>query len=149
MRSGPGSTCSSRCPGTSSSAPGCCDEGQRYAGAWNFGPTDAEEDRQVRWVIERFLDGWGSGTWTTPTDAGAQPHEAHRLSLDSTKAREQLGWAPVWDAETAVRRTAEWYREYYRAPARARELVEDHLHAYQADARAMGLPWAASEEPTT
>ena len=35
-------------------------------------------------------------------------------------------------------------------PLRGRvELVEDHLHAYQADARAMGLPWAASEEPTT
>ena len=67
---------------------------------------------------------WGAGSWTTPPSARGQPHEAQRLSLDSTKAREQLGWAPVWDAPTAVRRTASWYREYYRAPARARELVE-------------------------
>ncbi len=107
------------------------------------------EDREVRWVVERFLAAWGHGTWTTPGDAEPQPHEAHRLSLDSTKAREQLGWAPVWDAETALRRTAEWYREYYRAPARARALVEDHLHAYQADARTAGLPWAATSEETT
>ncbi len=78
----------------------------------------------MRWVVERFLEEWGSGSWTTPADAGGQPHEAHRLSLDSTKAREQLGWAPVWDAQTAVRQTASWYREYYRAPATARELVE-------------------------
>ena len=75
-----------------------------------------------------------------------QPHEAHRLSLDSAKAREQLGWAPVWDAPTAVRQTASWYREYYRAPASARELVEDELQAYQDDARAAGLPWAGADQ---
>ena len=124
-------------------------DGRRYAEAWNFGPTDTGGDRPVRWVVDRFLDGWGAGTWSTPTNAGPQPHEDNRLSLDSSKARERLGWAPVWDGPTAVRRAAEWYREYYRAPASALELVEDHLHAYQADARAMGLPWAASEEPTT
>ena len=119
----------------------------RYAGAWNFGPDG-----------RRAAIGPCAGSSSASSRHGArapgprrpvtaaQPHEAHRLSLDSTKARERLGWAPVWDAQTAVRRTAEWYREYYRAPARARELVEDHLHAYQADARAAGLPWAASEE---
>ena len=54
-------------------------------------------------------------------DAGQRPRASPTrpscLSLDSAKAREQLGWAPVWDAPTAVRRTASWYREYYRAPA--------------------------------
>ena len=124
-------------------------DGGQYAGAWNFGPTDQGGDRPVRWVVERFLEEWGAGTWTTPADAGRQPHEAHRLSLDSTKAREQLGWAPVWDAPTAVRRTATWYREYYRAPAVARELVEDQLRAYQDDARAAGLSWAGATEGTT
>ena len=124
-------------------------DGRRYEGAWNLGPTDAGGDRPVRWVVERFLEDWGAGTWTTPADAGRQPHEAHRLSLDSTKAREQLGWAPVWDAPTAVNRTATWYREYYRAPARARELVEDQLRAYQEDARAAGLSWAGTTEGTT
>jgi CDP-glucose 4,6-dehydratase len=67
------------------------------------------------------------------------------LSLDSAKAREQLEWAPVWPATTAVRRTASWYREYYRAPATARELVEHELEAYQQDARAAGLSWARED----
>lgn len=121
-------------------------DGRRYEGAWNFGPADQGDDRPVRWVVERFLADWGSGSWTTPPDTGRQPHEAHRLRLDSSRARDQLGWAPVWDAQTAVRRTATWYREYYRAPATARELVEDHLRAYQAEARAAGLPWAGADE---
>ncbi len=118
----------------------------RYEGAWNFGPPDQGGDKPVRWLVERFVEEWGSGSWTTPADAGRQPHEAHHLSLDSAKAREQLGWAPVWDARTAVRQTASWYREYHRAAARGRELVEHQLQAYQDDARSAGLPWAAADE---
>jgi CDP-glucose 4,6-dehydratase len=121
-------------------------DGQRYAGAWNFGPTAQGADRPVRWVVEQFVDEWGSGSWTTPPVAGGEPHEALLLSLDSAKAQAQLAWAPVWDAQTAVQRTASWYREYYQAPATARELVEHDLHAYQADARAAGLAWAIDEE---
>jgi CDP-glucose 4,6-dehydratase len=119
-------------------------DGRRYDGAWNFGPTDTDAARPVQWIVERFLEEWGSGSWTAPAEAGQQPREAHWLSLDSAKAREQLEWAPVWDAPTAVRQTAVWYREYYRAAATARELVQDQLTAYEADARAAGLPWAGS-----
>jgi len=124
-------------------------DARRYEGAWNFGPADQGGDRPVRWVVERFLEEWGSGSWTTQADAVPQPHEAHHLSLDSAKAREQLGWAPVWDARTAVRRTAEWYREYYRAAAAARELVEHQLQEYQDAARAAGLAWAGAGEGRT
>jgi CDP-glucose 4,6-dehydratase len=120
--------------------------GRRYEGPWNFGPTDAGGNQPVRWVVDRFLSEWGSGTWTTPADAATQPHEAHTLSLDNTKAHEQLGWAPVWDGQTAVRQTASWYREYYRATGVARDLVDDQLNAFQDDARTVGLPWAVADE---
>ena len=121
-------------------------DGQRLAGPWNFGPTNAGEDRSVRWVVEQFLAEWGSGSWSAVEEPENQPHEAHRLSLDSSKAREQLGWAPVWDAPTAVARTAAWYREYYRAPSAARDLVDDELRSYQRDAREAGLAWAESHQ---
>ena len=120
-------------------------EGRRYEGAWNFGPTDEAGDHPVRWVVERFLREWGTGSWVTAGGTGPKAHEAHRLSLDSAKARAQLGWAPVWDAQTAVGRTASWYRDYYRSPAAARDLVENQIRAYQEDARTAGLPWAAAE----
>jgi CDP-glucose 4,6-dehydratase len=125
-------------------------DGHKYDGPWNFGPTEVTGARPVRWVVDRFVDEWGSGSWTTPADAGRQPHEAHHLSLDSTKARERLEWAPVWDALTAVRQTASWYREYYRAAATARELADHQLEMYQDDARAAGLAWTAEDGgPTT
>jgi CDP-glucose 4,6-dehydratase len=122
------------------------EDGRRYEGAWNFGPTEERADEPVRWVVERFVSEWGAGSWTTPPSAEGQPHEAQRLSLDSTKAREQLDWAPVWDPQTAVSRTAAWYREYYRAPATAGALVEHELSAYHDDARAAGLAWARDAE---
>jgi len=120
-------------------------EGRGYEGAWNFGPTDDAGDRSVRWVVERFLGEWGTGSWITAGGTGTKLHEAHRLSLDSAKARGQLGWAPVWDAQTAVRRTASWYREYYQSPATARALVENQIRAYQDDARTARLTWAVAE----
>jgi len=61
----------------------------------------------------------------------------------------RLGWAPVWDARTAVRETASWYREYYRAAATAHRLVEHQLRTYQDDARAAGLLWAAEKGRST
>jgi len=121
------------------------DEGSRYAGAWNFGPTEERSDEPVRWVVDQFIDQWGSGSWISYQGTEVQPHEAQRLSLDSAKAREQLGWAPVWDSQTAVGRTAAWYREYYRAPDRARDLVDDDIGTYLADAKVAGRPWAVEE----
>ncbi|MBA2719611.1 MAG: CDP-glucose 4,6-dehydratase [Chloroflexi bacterium] len=118
------------------------DHGRRYEGAWNFGPTVQGSERPVRWVVERFLAEWGSGSWTTPASTAGQPREAHLLSLDSTKAHEQLGWAHVWEAPTAIRRTASWYREYYRDPGATRALVADELRAYQDDAAEAGRSWA-------
>ena len=43
--------------------------GRRYAGAWNFGPTEERSDQPVRWVVERFLAEWGAGSWTTPASS--------------------------------------------------------------------------------
>jgi CDP-glucose 4,6-dehydratase len=77
-------------------------------GGWNFGP-DAADARPVRWIADRLTELWpGELRWEI--DPGPHPHEAHFLALDSTKAREQLGWAPRWDLAEALRRTVEWYR---------------------------------------
>ena len=41
--------------------------------------------------------------------ASPHPHEAGFLALDSTKARERLGWAPRWDLDTSLERIVEWH----------------------------------------
>ena len=81
--------------------------GQDYAGAWNFGP--AEEDAQpVAWVVERLAAAFDNAKWRCEAKAD-DPHEAHYLRLDSSKARQLLAWAPRWRLHQALQKTAEWH----------------------------------------
>lgn len=84
-------------------------DGAGFADGWNFGPPRADA-RPVRWVVERLCAEFAGARWRI--DASPQPHEAVFLSLDSAKARTDLGWRPRWDIDEAIRRTAEWHRAW-------------------------------------
>ncbi|MEC9347465.1 MAG: CDP-glucose 4,6-dehydratase [Pseudomonadota bacterium] len=76
-------------------------------GAWNFGPAPDEVC-----TVAHLLDRIGSH-WTLPEIrhvAGDGKPEARLLSLDSSKARAELGWRPAMDLDAALAATAEWYR---------------------------------------
>jgi CDP-glucose 4,6-dehydratase len=79
------------------------------AGGWNFGPS-ADDVRPVRWIVDRL-----TALWPEPLrwelDEAEHPHEAGYLALDSAKARERLGWAPVWGVEDALARIVAWHRD--------------------------------------
>jgi CDP-glucose 4,6-dehydratase len=90
-------------------------------GGWNFGPGPGSE-QSVEALIERFIAAWGDGArWTR--DAGAHPHEARVLRLDTSKAREILGWTPLLDFEETASWTASWYRDF----ADRRDMVDKTL----------------------
>jgi CDP-glucose 4,6-dehydratase len=101
----------------------------RFVGAWNFGPA-AEDVRPVSWITERLTEMWpGELRWEV--DPGPHPHEAQFLALDSTKAREQLGWAPAWDLDEALQRIVAWYVALG-AGADMREVTREQAEAYTA-----------------
>jgi CDP-glucose 4,6-dehydratase len=81
-----------------------------HATAWNFGP-DERNGQTVGWIVERFSQLWPGGVrWTQ--DEGPRPHEAHYLKLDSSRARERLGWRPVMGLEEGIEATAGWYEAW-------------------------------------
>jgi CDP-glucose 4,6-dehydratase len=85
-------------------------KGPKYMGAWNFGPRD-NDARPVKGVIDLLISKWGSpAAWVQ--DIGSHPHEAHSLKLNISKAREQLGWSPKWDLDTAIDQIIDWQRAY-------------------------------------
>ena len=106
------------------------------AEAWNFGP-DASGQLSVAQVIVAFAQRWPAVRCAL--DRTPQPHEAGRLHLDAGKAKERLGWRPVWDAEQAIERAASWYRCQHEAGYLQ---SQDDLARYVADARLAGLGWA-------
>ena len=81
-----------------------------FADAWNFGP-DAAGNLTVIEILNMLQSYWPNVRYETGSRED-QPHEARQLALDSSKARRLLEWRPVWNADQAVRRTADWYRAY-------------------------------------
>lgn len=83
-------------------------DGTEFAEAWNFGPA-LESEVSVQDVASTLVRLWGApARW----EAGTEGHqyEAEHLSLDSTKARDRLGWSPMLDLEQGLALTIDWYR---------------------------------------
>lgn len=80
-----------------------------FSEAWNFGPPP-EGNLTVSEVLVKLGQQWERMRWHT-TDQ-RQPHESNLLYLDSSKARNKLGWQPVWNIDTTLQKTTEWYRAW-------------------------------------
>jgi CDP-glucose 4,6-dehydratase len=110
---------------------------RQMAGAWNFGPM-GEGNITVEQVVQQFQR--RKETLPYEVDRGsAHPHETGILKLDSSKARKDLGWRPVWDMERTIQKTVDWYNRYYQYGLAG---SEDDLKAYVSDARDGGAVWA-------
>lgn len=78
-------------------------------GAWNFGP-DPESFQSVRQIADAASSLWGDGAgWID--DKGVHPHEAAHLTLDSTKAKAELGWRNVLPFPSGLEWTIQWHKE--------------------------------------
>jgi CDP-glucose 4,6-dehydratase len=105
------------------------ENGQAFAGGWNFGPAD-HDARPVLWIVREMIGQWGEGAHYE-LEREPQVHEANYLKLDSSKARGLLGWAPRLDLAQALTWLTDWYQAY-RSGADMRRLTLDQIGAYQA-----------------
>lgn len=106
-------------------------DGAAFAEAWNFGPSD-EDARPVQWIVERMAEMCKDVIWQcgeTP-----QPHEAHYLKLDSSKAHSRLSWHPQWRLEAALQQTLKWH-EAWRNAEDMRSATLAQIGAYQSSLR--------------
>lgn len=102
------------------------------ADAYNFGP-DIADNLPVGEVLTRLQLYWPELRWSVDQKSAATaPHEASYLYLDSARARQQLGWRPVWTLDKALERTASWYRQFQTKPSDARALMMSQIEEYLA-----------------
>jgi CDP-glucose 4,6-dehydratase len=86
------------------------EKGDAFASAWNFGPRD-EDARSVKDVVNLLISRWrGGASWEN--EGAQQPHEAHFLKLDCSKAKQNLGWTPKWSLEMAMVKIVEWQKAF-------------------------------------
>jgi CDP-glucose 4,6-dehydratase len=81
-----------------------------FSSAWNFGPPTTDVC-SVQSLIERLSFYCESDVIWKQTP-GELPHEAHLLSLDSSKAKTLLGWESRWDLGRALAETANWHQAF-------------------------------------
>lgn len=83
-------------------------QGQEWAEAWNFGP-QADDALSVETVVTLLAQHWPHPVQWSADPPGTHAHEAQQLRLDCSKARQRLGWRPVWDGRTALLKTVQWH----------------------------------------
>lgn len=83
------------------------ENGMDFAEGWNFGPYD-QDAKPVEWIVKK-LTGMLPGSAGYEIDSNPQPHEATYLKLDISKAKARLEWAPRWNLEMALKKSADWF----------------------------------------
>ena len=86
-------------------------DNKKYSGAWNFGPYQ-KDTRSVSSVIDFLVSKKNNSKYSFNKKENL--YEAKTLKLDSTKARENLGWEPKWTLEEALSNTLEWNEAFLR-----------------------------------
>ena len=108
-----------------------------FAESWNFGPSK-DGNITVADMLSKLKQLWPVLTWS-PSDQ-YHPHEAKLLYLDSSKAKSRLKWQPVWDTDTALAKTVEWYRIMLEGQ---KIISQRQLAEYTAAAQKANLVWAS------
>jgi CDP-glucose 4,6-dehydratase len=85
-----------------------------FAQGWNFGPHPYDA-KPVAWIAYQLMSLYCNLQATPPyhefieEECSSVPHEAHSLTLDCSKALNELNWKPQWTLSKALQKTAEWY----------------------------------------
>lgn len=108
-------------------AAGLYQQGPTFVGAWNFGPGEADMC-SVGEVVELLARRWvqSPGLRIEPSEL----HEAGLLRLDSSRARQSLGWKPRWSLQQCLERTLDWHMAW-KAGENMREVTLNQLNLYR------------------
>jgi CDP-glucose 4,6-dehydratase len=101
---------------------------EKFSRAYNFSPADADNSFTVERITRYFIDTLGQGEYRIDEET-RRGHEAKLLRLDSSRARQDLGWAPHYTIERALAVTAEWYKDYVH-DGNARQKTMDQINTY-------------------
>lgn len=86
------------------------EEGKKYAEGFNFGPNE-DSVLKVAEVAQKVCEYYGKGNVVVHKKDDL--HEANLLMLNIDKAQKVVGWAPTYNADTAIKKTVEWYKRFY------------------------------------
>lgn len=75
---------------------------------YNFGPEDSD-CLTVEAVVKCAIEIWQSGSYQI-SEEKKSPHEAGMLKLNTSRAKLDLNWRPIYSAYEALGKTISWYK---------------------------------------
>lgn len=103
-------------------------QGAAYAQGFNLGP-NADSVLTVAQVAQLVVNQYGKGT--VKVHKRDDLHEANLLMLDITKAAQVLGWKPTYTAQQAIKKTVDWYKQFYQGGQDMRAYSLQQIHEYE------------------
>lgn len=107
---------------------------EKYSDAWNFGPYYSN-NIDVQTIVRKIIHEWKDGTWESISPNENNLHEAGYLKLDIAKSITKLGWKPVYQIDETIRKTIQWYKNYYSNSfdmnAFSLEQINDFMETYE------------------
>ncbi len=87
------------------------EQGEKFIGAWNFGPHD-KSIFSVKEIVEKVINTYGKGTYSIEAPPKIEKfHETKTLLLDSSKSFNLLGWKPEISVDESIKFICDWYKE--------------------------------------
>lgn len=102
---------------------------QEFSQAWNFGPLE-QNSKSVGYLTQEVAK---QTNLSVEFSSENNPHEAHFLKLDSSKARSKLNWNPLLRIDDALEETLSWYKAFIANEnmySYSQKLIERHLQNY-------------------
>jgi CDP-glucose 4,6-dehydratase len=102
-------------------------------GLWNFGPSVVDKFT-VSHVAREFAEIWGievEKSFVLDRDTANAPYESGYLLLDSSKARQVLGWKEKLDFRSTLEWTAKWFK-YQESRTDALSITTEQIKEFNA-----------------
>jgi CDP-glucose 4,6-dehydratase len=100
--------------------------GEKFEGAWNFGPQE-KDAKPVWWMADYLIAKWGQGArWIKDNNQIA--HEDTLLKLDCSKARTLLKWEPKLELEMTLDWIVRWFKAYVKGKDLRAETLKQIEH---------------------
>jgi CDP-glucose 4,6-dehydratase len=119
------------------------EQGDRFASAWNFGPSEILP-MTTQAIVEQAIRCWGSGEWVHQPLINAKK-ETEVLKLNWEKAANQLNWFPAYPWEKAIAQTVDWFKAYQAHPDNVQmdlyPVCAKQIRDYMEESKKRGMAW--------
>lgn len=96
-----------------------------FSQPFNFGPNKID-CISVEKVVDKCIEFWGDGNKKIEVSSN-NFKESGLLMLDIEKAKNLLGWKPLFNLEQSVKMTIEWYKEFENNPDSIKNYTLDKI----------------------